>query len=503
MKKERGRQTFHERNVHAMDRGRGHPRARWSRKSRLVISRLILTCCASLVVSCTPHIKFDFTSLDDEASYEDWLPGDGNRVNVTATLKNSVDSTIPAEITLYLDEGETSRLAGKYTNDRWGYDGNPDFTVISDKGTAGITIRSHDYGGSALVRAETFYKGEQVTGALRIPEDSDGDGLPDSFERRNAAENGLDCRLADTDGDGTGDAWEDEDESVNNTIKGDGLTAFQEYRGVMWNGKHERLDPSRKDLFVCGVDFYELPGEPQSPDLLPLVVGDAFANAHINVHTTQTSCKGNGWDRFEDTFEDKGLDVLIIRNYPGRCSYGYDGHISWVEDGTWELPLLGDSYSGTMDEYGQPTRIYGKCIENYMKNDRPYEDENGNGLLDPEERDENVASSWGNIPKIEDLNPFNIDDDAFAELPQQHGDPALLEGSGRAPCEYDFTAVVRHVITHELGHAVGMGKGDVSALNNGWHCCDPTCVMYQWNIDWNRSGKFCPYHQGLIRVHNK
>ncbi len=69
--------------------------------------------------------------------------------------------------------------------------------------------------------------------------DSDGDGLPDSFEKLF----GLDPAKQDSDGDGTPDGAEDED--------GDGLTAAEEW--AAWSGapvEWQKPSPKHKDLLV-------------------------------------------------------------------------------------------------------------------------------------------------------------------------------------------------------------------------------------------------------------
>jgi hypothetical protein len=122
------------------------------------------------------------------------------------------------------------------------------------------------------------------------------------------------------------------------------------------------------------------------------------------------------------------------------------------------------------------------------------EDANKNGILDGDRVDTDV-STWGLADK---LNPFNIDDDEFIELPQNTGDPTQVP----AEDEYELAEVYEHVITHELGHSVGMGAGDPTLVDSLGHCFDPNCVMYHYSINWKRADHFCPYHQSMIRVDN-
>ena len=168
--------------------------------------------------------------------YDTWFPKDGDQIVITATLRDSNDVPVPdSTVTLtLLQDSLTSRLPGKYTNHE-SSDTSYDFSVVSG-GTNTLTIVSHDYGGNAVILAETNYSGQTVTGELRLPKDTDRDGLPDQFERVN----GLDPASIDTDADGIPDKDEDEEISVNSEARGDKLSVIEEYRGVWWNGSHQQ-----------------------------------------------------------------------------------------------------------------------------------------------------------------------------------------------------------------------------------------------------------------------
>ena len=171
------------------------------------------------------------------------------------------------------------------------------------------------------------------------------------------------CRktlLQDSDSNGHADTIEDQDTSVNQASGGDGLSAFAEYRGVMWNGQHYRLSPEKKSLFVYGTGF---------TTELPLDFGLAFENAGLEVYkTTDTS------------HEKTNLDVLVVTAYPIEYSSADQnaGHIRKFSIRKWDIPVLGESYFAYTDSsgyhYGQPTCIFVRSIENYFNLDRPYLD---------------------------------------------------------------------------------------------------------------------------------
>jgi hypothetical protein len=367
-----------------------------------------------------------------------------------------------------------------------------------------------------VILAEVTYSDQTVSAELRLPKDTDRDGLQDQFE----LDNGLDPTTIDTDNDGIPDKDEDEETSLNSEARGDKLSVFEEYRGVWWNGIHRRLDISKKNMFVCGVDFTAQ---------VPFSIPNAFINTGIDVLTIQTTSSGTNWSDIDKNFEDKNIDVLLVRNYMTGWSAGdyNQGHIRRVSVRAWDIPVLGESYFGTSEFYGQPTRVFGRSILNYFE-DRPYiddvestntypnipgaldplnavedkdddgvkdkkEDGNKNGLLDGDHVDTDI-STWNDAAK---LNPFNIDNDDMVELPQQTGDPGTVIG------EYLLGHVAEHVIGHEMGHAIGMGVGDPSFVDSVGHCFDKNCLMYHYSINWDRGAYFCPYHQGMIQINNK
>jgi hypothetical protein len=478
--------------------------------------------------ACEPDYIIKFT-LSDPATpstdiYDAWLPNDGRLAQITAKLEDKNGNPLVAVITLTLVDSLTSKLLGKYTNDP-SIDSSDDYSVISGDGTPTITIKSHDYGGKTVITAQTVYAGETIIGEIRVPKDRDNDGLPDNFEsdaNLNPSGN-LNPVSNDSDSDNMLDGLEDEEGTANQDI-GDDLTAFEEYRGVMWNGEHHRLSTERKNLFIVGVDFAD--------QGLPFAIGDAFENAGVDVLSIETNSYDQ--DQIVKNFDDNNLDYLIVRSYAtGWSSRDYNsGHIRRTGVRKWDIPVLGESDFGGDDYYGEPTKVYSRSIKNYF-NDRPYwdgggifnntpvvlpdgllnplsdptvEDQNDNGVLEKRE-DKNKTGTldgdkidtdlytWTNQDK---LNPFNIDNDPLVEFPQNEGDPNSVPSGD----EHNMTDVFRHVITHEAGHAVGMKEGDTTMVDEDGHCYNQNCVMYEDSINWKRDGYFCDYHRTLIQIHN-
>jgi parallel beta-helix repeat protein len=121
-------------------------------------------------------------------------------------------------------------------------------------------------------------------------------------------------------------------------------------------------------------------------------------------------------------------------------------------------------------------------IDGIMVGDKP------NGFWDGDRRTTD-KNTWDNVGQ---LNPFNIDNDDYVELPVS-SNADLLAGEGRADNEADRATVLKLTVTHELGHALA---GDA-------HSKDPRCLMHFEAIDWKRADYISDYYRSLLRVHNE
>ena len=85
-----------------------------------------------------------------------------------------------------------------------------------------------------------------------------------------------------------------------------------------------------------------------------------------------------------------------------------------------------------------------------------------------------------------DLSTFDVDNDGKVELPEVN-DPASIDPN----FEYTRAHVLKHTITHEMGHAVGMA-----------HNSDSTCLMYEYSNNWSRDHFFSDYAKSQMQIHN-
>ena len=454
-----------------------------------------------------------------------WMPTKDGTVDITANIRPVGVSGI---IKFILDEGGTSSQTGYCVNRGTAttkdlqFEAQAGFTIsgpqncfattTSPVNSATVTASCYDYGAYGMMRVEVTVAGTtldaHVVGGtdeyVLIPRDDDENHIADTWTYNN------------------GNANDDNDTSLNNEYDGDGLTRYEEYRGVDIdeNGEiseeNERLNPNRKDLFVQGSGFGG-----GFPDF---AYGEAFAEAQINVH------------EFVGT-DDRGIDVLVV-TLPDTGGHIYrrgDPYGVGIRD--WTFSTLGSSSVGSGSTYGSPS--VKKKATNYYFDDKPYDDHmtwtapsmrtgNPNGVLDPvypqrvedcndngevdeeiyyNEADGDLTPPADNtdqfldgdhpIPSGEswdyeqELSPMDIDDDGLVTLPMDNQVPVPGDD------EYTKTEVVQNVITHEIGHAVG-----IDYLDNDGHCVDSTCLMYMYTNNFSRDDHFCNGCRAKIRIHN-
>jgi hypothetical protein len=489
------------------------------------------------------------TVFDTEISECDsaWLPkrpGDsGYKTAITATVHPSLGSVSKDFKFTLLDVsamlGYCTNAGSETTKDLmfesqtgWTISGtNSEFAQKSGTMTsqASVDVSSFDYGAYGKIKCEVTMLGQTYTAHV-----SGGSQLSVTVPR-------------DTNNNHIADAWAydagnaDDDAESGSTLLGDGLTRYEEYRGVDINGDgfitpDERLNPNtRRDLFIKGDGF---------DASFPLVWGNAFQAAGVDVHEVSSSAGSRDIDILTIHVTNAGDDLAHITRYQAPS----DNTRFWGYRSSGYTRNL-----GTATTYYNPD-VYKDAI-NYAFNDKPFvdgatwsspgqwtgapngmldmlskvEDADDDGGLDDCEKDGNVTEPYddgdtsfdGDYPCVapgidphdpenlitpdkaaywtynHDLNPLNIDDDQYIEWPT-YSDPEELDPENKDAREYSVEDHIRETVTHEMGHAVGIRTG-----MPGGHCTDPTCCMYRGtDVGFNRYDHFCAGCTAYIKIHN-
>jgi hypothetical protein len=461
-------------------------------------------------------VRWTMTGGTPTGVYAEWLPTVGGtataQLEVIDTQTNLPVNPQPA-ITVATES--VSSYPGQYTNDS-STATTPDLTYTV--GGSVVTFTSQDYGGKITVQATASFTDDagtpvMATGSFTLPLDANNNNLADAWE---AQYSGVTLTEA---GDG--------DTSPNNNLTGDGLSNFKEYRGVMWDDltfigtnatyftatylpqrspHHFRLNPLRKDLFVRYTGF------DTAGCGCPFALGAAFADAGVDVHALDQALvtAATGLTNLDT--------VLVTNNTTGNYSTE-NGHIrksSGVRNWVWSTK--GYSFIGTASAYGTEqtngvTYSYQMAQDFYFL-DRPYQDGGGvtaaNGIFEPATAGSTAedTNDDGTRQNSEDRNPdngqldgdryipnalnkqfttFDVNNNGRVELP-------VVATAGQVTVEYTKEQVIKHTITHELGHSVGMAGG---------HCDCPGTLMHQYSTDWQRDGSFSTVSKGEMKIHNQ
>ena len=365
-----------------------------------------------------------------------------DQVNLSAQVKNAggtivsfdSDTNVTFEITY------TTNWPGVAINDQEDEPCEDDFSFdANDRTVKSVTVPgseantdfyAYDFGGYVTIKATGTYNGSTVDGQITLPIDSDGDHLPDAWESLYPDVDGLDPLVPESSDQGKtdNDADVDFDSLEINTMIGDGLSNFNEYRGIVYDSKsldgqtivysHERLDPTRKDLFVRG-DGYKNSTECRTtstrPDHCNIALDfsvdyqeafgpgqSAFEEAEIDLHDV------TGMPSFSNTDEPPYIDILVVTNVTNLINgvwtktietleNGYINHPSEDEARFWDWDLKGDSYIGDYRHYAiftdpdtqeikRGTFTYHWCLMHYFYN-RPYKNDETPDWNNPETND--------------------------------------------------------------------------------------------------------------------
>jgi hypothetical protein len=425
-------------------------------------------------------------------------------------------------------------------------------TVLADGGGDGTyttTLYSYDWGGTVRVVVSDPTTGQEL-GRLSLPSDIDNDGLPDAYEDDKT----LNRANADENGNGIID---DNDkfarDGLTNFEKYRGVYLQGPAAGGSGSmASHTRLDPRLRHYFVrargfgndplvrassgtCGVDTSVEPAVPVPDATLSATnpcpnfeVGDAFTGYGIRV-VDVTAYFTTGMELPRKSMMDPTratLDLATIVYDGVNCSGAQNCDLT-SKTGTrqWEFPTLGFSTFGSSSAYGEAF-VFKRAVDAYFAN-KPYEhrtndptrvvtapdgrpmlapitlvgDANDNGVTDRREATVNGELAGdtyitGNFAKH--LSALDANNDGCVELPlvpdpTSTPDACSPAGSSATGPQATRQQVVRHVTTHELGHAAGVSL----------HTTDTVDLMYQYSINWTRDGHFSATAGALLQIHNK
>lgn len=176
------------------------------------------------------------------------------------------------------------RIEGKEEEPAIGNDAQSIIIQSSDGKTGDVTLASYDGGGYTTLKATALLdNGTVLQGKLLTPTGAAEVEIPKRPKGRLIGQAWL------TQNGNPGDE-DDKETSRGNTNNGDGLTAYEEYRGMISEGKHKRLSPKKKEVGarIDEPDYGDLKGGFQlftsSTDLevIPLWQGELGEDRIIN-----------------------------------------------------------------------------------------------------------------------------------------------------------------------------------------------------------------------------
>jgi len=202
-----------------------------------------------------------FLAVSDEAEYSNYLPDPEKYLafKIYSKSKNPMPVTVKVKLTDVSTEPGTCLNSKDHNNNK------PDLSFdlensstrfylvdsttaqsIEEVTSAEISILAKDYGAFGKLSAEIFYDGkwqsiktEDNKTEIKIPEDENDNFIADKWEK----DNGIYGKNLRSNND-------DEDKPKLDGLNGDGLSVYEEYRGVISKGQHKRLDPKFKDLII-------------------------------------------------------------------------------------------------------------------------------------------------------------------------------------------------------------------------------------------------------------
>ena len=363
-------------------------------------------------------------TLTWDVNAKKWAP---EQLTLTAALKQQNGTPINYSSNVTFQIVSTTNFEGVAVNDIEQFTMAPanDFSfsatdrnlltqTITNTGTSSVSsaLYAFDFGGRVSVKVSTLVAGTPVEAVIKLPLDSDIDGLPDAWELApEQAAAGFKAFNANSFSADKIDGDADIDTSLNNSFAGDGLTNFKEYRGVVFDEVkdasgaiikapvHKRLNPKKKDLFVRGDNFSNSlikSYTTQAGAVLPFSVDyagiygvqgglSAFEEAGLTVHDV------TGMASFvrvaEPLWEPPNIDIVVVTNKtePNATGFiellglgtvdGYTNHPYPSVPRYWTWDTKGASGIGDSQFYAvtaaRKTETYHLNMMHYVFN-RPY-----------------------------------------------------------------------------------------------------------------------------------
>jgi len=490
-------------------------------------------------------LRLDLKAVSGSTDITDtWLPEAGNSVQIEIRLLDSGNNFFPITSDVTVGLTDVSAEPGRALNEQ--EDCGPDFRCEKDASfevnnpdansvnittpngsyQVYVTLYVFDYGATATIAAST-HRGDIATGSLKLPRDTDHDGVPDVIERR--YQTGV-CQFNPENpysfGFGTYDGDADPDISLNNGFDGDGIWSSKEWRGVTLatsddgpilydpdgSGNAEtieympnlsgvastRLDLCRKTLFVRGDgfanSFIDQPDPGRIPNALAFIttvnniiaprpepIISALEEIDLQVLDV-TGLRSNGWSQSAPN-EPPNVDILVVTYNTWSTSNPpckeYNGFINQNSSDLydWDWDEMGCSCIGNTNLYGHARTDRDHCgtYVNHLNTlhyfyNRPFQDSAGGeqGFLD---ETDTIIDDWENLcwgdtatEKYKAGKDLSVfDRDGDGYVENPHGEMPSAQLMTQARVKGEYSP--QHKVTHTVFHEIfhALGVGPGSA----------------------------------------
>lgn len=279
--------------------------------------------------------------------YPSWMPQAGNDektmgndidVGIVAHTKGDPSLKPPKEVLKYkITLEDTSKEKGVDSNWPDPHDATTDYDmkidplngwikVTDEKGQSAetkqegltefrVTINSYDWGGYTKLKVVAELEGGQtVVAHVRGHSDQDFLSIPKDDNQNHIAdwwENVFGLKNADASAD-------DDKTPLGDGHKGDSIALYDEYRGFHINGKHERLSPEIKDLFILDVNKLGAGIYADATGVSVHLINTSEwypKNGAANIHVV--TANGSHGDVYALDLENKALDSGVVGETTG------------------------------------------------------------------------------------------------------------------------------------------------------------------------------------------